>query len=149
MHSPWQTTWRSAWIVGIALLAFTSIQLLGNFQNDFASPVVVLLGAGLTVVILTLVVAIAFRCGLHLSGLKNARPITAIATSAIYLVLLLLLSAIPIETRAVAIGLPTTGQTHHALLMVPIGSLVFAFFVLPLLVSYGISRYMRARASGA
>jgi hypothetical protein len=149
MHSPWQLTWRSAWIVGIALLVFASTQLVGNIQNGFASPAVVILVAALIVGILTLVIAIAFRCGLHLSGLKSARPLAAIATSGIYLAILPLLTALPTEPRAVAIGLPTTGHTHHALLMVPIGTLVLAFFVLPLLVSYGISRYIRARASAA
>jgi hypothetical protein len=149
MHSPWQLTWRSAWIVGIVLLVFANTQLLGNIQNDIASPAVVILVAALIVGIITLVIAIAFRCGSHLSGLKSARPLTAIATSGIYLALLPLLAAIPKEPRAVAIGLPTTGQTHHALLMVPLGTLVIAFFVLPLLVSYGISRYVRARASAA
>jgi hypothetical protein len=83
MDSRWQTTWRSAWIVGISLLAYA------------------------------------------------------------------LLPAMPIETSAITIKLPTTGQAHHALLLVPMGPLVFTLFLLPLLVSYGIARYLRARASVA
>jgi hypothetical protein len=136
-------------IVGLVLLVFVYIQLVGNMQKEVASPVVVLLGAGLIIAVLTMVVAVAFRCGLHLSGLRNARPLTAIAISAIYLPLLAIFSHVPVETRAVAVSLPTTGQTHHALLMVPIGTLVFAFFVVPLLVSYGVCRYLGSRSSGA
>jgi len=145
MYSPWKITWCSAWIVGTALLAYAGLQIVGAIHQDFASPGVVILAAALSVGILTLVIAISFRCGLHLSGLEKARPLTSIATSAIYLVLLALLSAIPFESRPMTIGLPTTGQTHHALLLVPAGTLVLSFFVLPLLVSYGVARFTRSR----
>jgi hypothetical protein len=149
MFSLWQAAWRSAWIVGIALMAFACIQLVGLVRNDIASPPIAILAAALIVGILTLVIAVAFRCGFHLSGLEKGRPLAAIATSVIYLVLLAVLTSIPIETRAIAIDLPTQGQAHHALLMVPAGTLVFVFFVLPLLVSFGVARFIRARASVA
>lgn len=155
MHSPWQTTWRSTWIVGTTLLVFACLQLVGAIQGDLASPVIAVPIAVLAVGILTLVIAIAFRCGLHLSGLKMIPAPTAITTSAVYLSLLTLTAFVPIETHPVAIELPTTGhagdalQSQHAMLMVPIGTLLFAFFVLPLLVAYGVARYMRARAKAS
>ncbi len=151
MYTHWQAAWRSAGALGVLLLALTCVPLLLAFQAGEGLPSLVVLMTVLAAGVFTSIVAVAFRCGLYLSGIKGIDLSVVAATPAIYLLLLLLFTVLPIETHAVALDMPSSpGQSRHALLvldMAPIGVIAIALLVVPMVVAYIVARIARARAS--
>lgn len=150
MYTHWQAAWRSAGALGIALLTYTCVLLPVASQAGGGFPALMILMTILGASILTSVLAVAFRCGLYLSGIKGVGLSVVVATSAIYLLLVLLFTAVPIQTHAVVVDIPSLpGQSRHSLLMLnmaPVGVIAITLFVLPLAVAFTVARVAKGRA---
>ncbi len=152
MYSQWQAAWRCALITGIALLAVALLQTWAVIQ--IGAPLLPVLGVTvLAVGAATPTMALGFRSGLHLAGLRSTGPSFVLVASAIQLAMLALLAMVPIESHPVELHLESTpGQTQRSALifsMHPILAIVLPSFVLPLVVAVVVARVIRARASAA
>jgi hypothetical protein len=90
---------------------------------------------------------------LYLSGIKGVGLSVVVTTPAIYMLLLFLVGLTPVESYAAMLDMPTPGSdTNPRSLMMNVAHIclgVFVLLVLPLIVSFGVGRIMRGRASVA
>jgi hypothetical protein len=151
MYSQWQAAWRSAWAVGVVLLAYALFHFWPDISEAPARRGSILFAMSCGVGLLTLVIGCSFRYGLRLSGKTGARLLTIVVTPAAYLAILKVLTAIPIHTHAVRLDMPVPQpQLDESLLMnapVLLGSLVLLFVLLPIAVSYCVARTLGGRAN--
>jgi hypothetical protein len=153
MYTHWQAAWRSAGALGVVLLAFMGFALYFVAQASSGIPVLAVPMALLAAGVLTAILAVSFRLGLGLSGIRVVGLSVVVATPAIYFLVLLVLRALPIETHEVALNMPSPPQTsRHAILMlnmVPASVIAIALLVLPIAVAFVVARLAKGRASDA
>lgn len=145
MYSPWAASWRSGLGVGAVFLAVALVQIwpildqaparLGNIVFS------VILGVGL----LTGAIAGSFRLGLKLSGCTGLQRKELVIMAVTYLVLFALLYAIPLESHPVAVDMPATEEAgpQRGRVVLSGGGILISFLILPVAVSYGVSRFRR------
>lgn len=152
MYTHWQAAWRGAGVLGLVLLALATVPAFMALQAGHAlsslPALITIVAAG----IVTTILAVSFRVGLYLSGIKGVGLPVIIAIPALYALLLVVLSTLPVETHAVTLDMPSPGQSRHALLMfelAPVGVLAIEFLVLPLVVAFVVARIARGGANVA
>lgn len=158
MYSQWQAAWSGAIACGIVLLVAACAQTWAAIRPG-APPIplfgVAILMAGISIPIM----ALAFRCGLHLANFSTPGRSFVIAAAAISLgfIAALALFSFPNPTAAFHLDLPSApsqlpGQSRHMALMVPrnpIEAVMLPYFALPVIAAFGVARFMRWRADAA
>jgi hypothetical protein len=151
MYTHRQAAWRSAWAVAVAVLPFLVTYSWQALRPEAASPVLPFVAALAMIGILSVVLAAAFGAGFRLSALKTVGIRVILVTAMSYLVPLVLLFSIPIETHAVLMDLPPTPeQAQRAFVMnvlVPFSAAILVLFAFPLGVAFAVARLSRAGAN--
>ena len=154
MYSHWQASLRTAVIVGAVLLLLlcTNLVLLEPTILTLTTEVrIAAIGVLRRVVEMTLV-AVATRCGLYYSGIKGVGRVAVTAMSAGYLLLYYVVVAISVPSPYITLELQRPDKSPGYGLIVSdfnVIEITLVPLVLAFIVSFGVARTMRGRASVA